>query len=80
MSDKYLNPTGLGTVKTWVDNKLIGKVNTSDVATDSNYGIELGQVCVLRRKRQARGWWTHGTVSNNHRIICSEQQRAESSG
>ena len=39
MSDKYLNPTGLGTVKTWVDNKLIGKVNTSDVATDSNYGI-----------------------------------------
>ena len=39
MSDKYINPTGLGTVKTWVENKLNGKVNTSDVATDSNYGI-----------------------------------------
>ena len=39
MSDKYINPTGLSTVKTWMSQQLIGKVNTSDVATSSAYGI-----------------------------------------
>lgn len=39
MSDKYINPTGLGTVKNWVDNKLTGKVNTTDIANDTDAGI-----------------------------------------
>lgn len=39
MGDKFLNATGLGALKTWIEDLLLGKVNTTDIATDSNYGI-----------------------------------------
>lgn len=39
MSDKFLNATGLSAVIAWVKAKLSGKVNTDDVATETDYGI-----------------------------------------
>ena len=39
MNDKYVNPTGVGALKTYIDTKDAGKVNTTDIATDSTYGI-----------------------------------------
>lgn len=39
MADKFINSNGLQAIKTWIVNKLNGKVNTTDIATDSAYGI-----------------------------------------
>lgn len=39
MADKFINGIGLGAIKTWITNLLGGKVNTTDIATDTDLGI-----------------------------------------
>lgn len=39
MADKFINSAGLSAIKDWILSKLSSKVNTTDTATDSNYGI-----------------------------------------
>ena len=39
MADKFLNLGAVSAIKTWVAGLLAGKVNTSDVATENDYGI-----------------------------------------
>ena len=39
MADKFISLDRLNTIKTWIVGLLNGKVNTTDIATDSAYGI-----------------------------------------
>ena len=39
MGDSYINPSGLGAIRTWVLSKLSGKVDTDAAATDSTLGL-----------------------------------------
>lgn len=42
MSDKYINPSGLQTIKTWVESKI--PVSTSDLINDSNFVVDASYV------------------------------------
>lgn len=39
MADKFLNLNGLAAIRDWVSSLLTGKVNTTDYATDDDYGL-----------------------------------------
>lgn len=39
MADKFISLDRLNTIKTWIVGLLAGKVNTTDIATDTSYGL-----------------------------------------